>query len=171
MRLFRYAILAALLTVPVLVAAAPAAYAADSIGTIHAWVTPSQATPGARVTFAVNCGRQMSAGATLFGTTLGLPQQIPMSQDASGNFSISVDLPVSIQAGTYHPSIDCSGGSSTTVTLIVTAFPSGGGAATGDGTTSTTSSNTLPAAGMVLVGGGAIVGGYALRRRKGRQRG
>jgi hypothetical protein len=60
MRLFRYAVLAALLTVPVLVAAAPATYAADSAGTIHAWVTPSQATAGARVTFAVNCQGQLS---------------------------------------------------------------------------------------------------------------
>jgi hypothetical protein len=170
MRLFRYAVLAALLTIPVLVAAAPATYAADSIGTIHAWVTPSQATPGARVTFTVNCERQMSAGATLFGTTLGLPEQIPMSQDSNGNFSISVDLPSDIQPGTYHPSIDCSGGSSTTVTLLVTAFPSGGGAATGDGTTSTTSNGTLAAAGLALIGAGAIAGGFALRRRGARSR-
>ena len=171
MRLFRYAVLAALLTIPVLVAAAPATYAADSIGTMHAWVTPSQATPGARVTFAVNCERQMAAGATLSGTTLGLPEQIPMSQDSNGNFSITVDLPGDIRAGSYHPSIDCSGGSSAAVTLVVTAFPSGGGAATGDGTTATTSNGVLAAAGLVLIGVGAVAGGFALRRRVARPRG
>jgi hypothetical protein len=40
-------------------------------------VTPSTATPGASVTFAITCGTG-STSATLFGNTLGLPEQIPM---------------------------------------------------------------------------------------------
>jgi hypothetical protein len=114
-------------------------------------VTPSQATPGARVTFAVNCQGRLAAGATLSGATLGLPEQIPMSQDSNGNFTISVDLPSDIQAGSYHPS--------------------GGGAATGDGTTATTSDATPAVAGLALIGAGAIAGGFALRRRGARPRG
>jgi type IV secretion system protein TrbL len=201
MRLFRFAVLAALLAVPVLVAAAPATYAQSTagavgsvgavgavgtvgaagaagaagalstIGTPTASAVPSTATPGARTTFSVNCGSLTADGATLFGTTLGLPAQIPMNQNSDGDFSISVDLPRDIQAGTYHPSIDCSGGSSTTATLHVTAFPRAGGAATGDGTTSTTSNGMLAVAGLALVGIGGLAGGFALRRRGTRARG
>jgi hypothetical protein len=189
MRLFRYAVLAALLAVPVMVAAAPATYAADSAGLAHAagggpaadgapaaggahaFAMPSTATPGARVTFSVACASLTAGGATLFGSTLGLPERIPMThQNANSDYTISVDLPSDIAAGSYRPDIDCSDGSSAAAALTVTAFPSGGGAATGDGTTSTTSNGTLALAGLALIGVGALAGGFALRRRGARPR-
>lgn len=183
MRLFRYALLAALLAVPVMVAAAPATYAATAGGGVraaggtragggaHAFAMPSTATPGARVTFAVACASLTAGGATLFGSTLGLPERIPMThQNANSDYTISVDLPSDIAAGSYRPDIDCSDGSSATAALQVTAFPSGGGAATGDGTTSTTSHGTLALAGLALIGAGALAGGFALRRRGARTR-
>jgi hypothetical protein len=175
MRLFRYAVLAALLAIPVLVASAPATYAAGSAGaSTRAFATPAEATPRARVTFTVDCGPAPNAGgadATLFGTPLGLPAQIPMSptSSASFDFSIAVDLPGDIRPGTYTPSIDCPGGQSTTAALRVIAFPSGG-VATGDGTTSTTSNGVLAVTGLVLIGMGAIAASFALRRRRFSQR-
>jgi hypothetical protein len=183
MRLFRYAVLAALLAVPIMVAAAPATYAADSAGGAHtsgeahasggahAFAMPSTATPGSRVTFSVACASLTAGGATLFGSTLGLPERIPMThQNANSDYTISVDLPGDIAAGSYRPDIDCSDGSSAGAALTVTAFPSGGGAATGDGTTSTTSNGTLALCGLALIGVGALAGGFALRRRGARPR-
>jgi hypothetical protein len=177
MRLFRYAVLAAVLAIPVLVAAAPATYAASSgrgSGGSTAFATPAVATPGSRVTFTADCSPAagIGGGATLLGTTLGLPARIPMNPQAGNSFtfSISVDLPSDIAAATYHPDIDCPGGSSATATLRVAAFPSGG-TATGDGTTSTASNGTLAVAGLALIAVGALAGGFALRRRGGRPRG
>ena len=37
-------------------------------------------TPGSAVTFAVTCANPDSGSATLFGQTLGLPEQIPMDE-------------------------------------------------------------------------------------------
>jgi len=130
-------------------------------------VNPSSTTPGTKVTFAVSCSSTTATSATLFGTTLGLPEQIPMQAGAaSGDFLITVMLPSSIQPGTYHPSIDCSDGTSATATLQVTALPAQGGAQTGDGTTSTSQTNSgLAAAGLVLIGVGAVAAGIAVRRR------
>jgi hypothetical protein len=170
---FRYAAVAAVLAVPVLIAAAPATYAASASrgsGGSTAFATPSVAMPGSRVTFTADCSPAagIGAGATLFGTTLGLPARIPMNAE-SGNsftFTISVDLPSDLAAATYHPDIDCPGGSSATATLRVAAFPSGG-AATGGGTTSTASNGTLAVAGLALIAVGALAGGFALRRRGG----
>jgi hypothetical protein len=178
MRFLRYAAVAALLAIPVLIAAAPATYAADTgsgSGGSSAFATPSTATPGTRVTFTAQCSPAANAGgadATLFGTTLGLPARIPMTPTTSGGFTftISVDLPSDISPGTYFPNIDCPGGTSATARLHVIAFPRGG-AATGDGTTSTTTNGTLAAAGLALIGIGAVAGGFALRRRGVRQRG
>jgi hypothetical protein len=174
MRLLRLAMLAALVTVPVLAAGAPATYAS---GGSTAFATPSTATPGTAVTFTAECSPAANAGgasAILFGTTLGLPQQIPMTAESSGSFTfrITVNLPSSIQPGTYHPSIDCPGGTSATPTLQVASFPHGG-AATGAGTTSTTPDNglTLAGLGLGLAGVVALAGGLARRRRVVRQRG
>jgi hypothetical protein len=177
MRLFRYAVLAAVLAIPVLVAAAPATYAASAApgsGGSTAFATPSVATPGSRVTFTADCSPAagIGGGATLFGAMLGLPARIPMNEDSSNSFkfTISVDLPSNIAPATYHPDIDCPGATSATATLRVTAFPSGG-AATGDGTTSTASDGTLALGGLALIGVGALAGGFALRRRGARPHG
>jgi hypothetical protein len=144
------------------------AMAADSASQdgATARATPNFVTPGGNVTFAVACASQTSASATFFGTTLGLPQQIPMNRGAlSGDFTITVTIPAGTQPGIYHPGMDCADGSSATATLHVTAFPRSGGAATGDGTTSTEASNGLAVGGLALIGGGAVLGGVALRRR------
>ena len=185
MRLLRYAAVAALLAIPVLVAAAPASYAARSAGAAvaarsagrsggsTAFASPSTAAPGQRVMFVADCSPAAGMGnATLFGTTLGLPSRIPMnpSKGSSFDFSISVTLPSNLAAGTYHPNIDCPGATSATATLHVTRFPSGG-AATGDGATATTTNSTLATAGLALIGVGALAGGFALHRRGTRDRG
>jgi hypothetical protein len=170
MRLLRYAAVAALLAIPVLVAAAPASYAAAVAGRSGgstAFASPSTAAPGQRVMFVADCSPAAGIGdATLSGTTLGLPSRIPMnpSKGDSFDFSVSVTLPTSIEPGTYHPGIDCPGATSATATLHVTRFPSGG-VATGDGTTATTSNSTLAMAGLALIGAGALAGGFALHRR------
>ncbi|HEU5416125.1 MAG TPA: hypothetical protein VFV41_00435 [Streptosporangiaceae bacterium] len=176
MRLLRYAAVAALMAIGVLVAAAPASYAARSAGSgggSTAFASPSTAAPGQRVLFVADCSPAAGMGsATLFGTTLGLPSRIPMNpgKGQSFDFSISVTLPRSIAAGTYHPDIDCPGATSATATLHVTRFPSGG-AATGDGATATTSNGMLAMAGLALIGVGALAGGFALHRRSTRDRG
>jgi len=129
-------------------------------------VSPSTTTPGSRVTFAVSCASADTSSATLFGQTLGLPEQIPMNAgDADGDFAVTVTLPAGIDPGVYHPDIDCSDGTSTSVRLRVTEFPAAGGAQTGDGTTSTTTNTGLSAAGLVLIAVGAVAGGIAVRRR------
>ena len=187
MRLFRFAVLAALFMFPAIVAGTPATYAAEVSGAAGAagaaglsggstaFATPSSATPGTAVTFTADCSPAANAGgasAILFGTTLGLPQQIPMNAESSGSFTfrITVNLPSSIRPGSYDPDIDCPGGTSATAALRVVSFPHGG-AATGDGTTSTTPDNSLALAGLALIGAGALAGGLALRRRAVRQRG
>jgi hypothetical protein len=190
MRLFRFAVLAALFMFPAIVAGTPATYAAEVSGATGAagaagaaslsggstaFATPSSATPGTAVTFTAECSPAANAGgasAILFGTTLGLPQQIPMNAETSGGFTfrITVNLPSSIRPGTYHPDIDCPGGTSATAALRVVSFPHGG-AATGDGTTSTTPDNGLALGGLALIGAGVLAGGLALRRRAVRQRG
>jgi hypothetical protein len=138
---------------------------ASPAGTVAA-VTPSTAAPGAKVTFAVSCASIDSTSATLFGTTLGLPEQIPMEAGAAnGDFVITVTLPTDIQPGSYHPDIDCSDGTSATAALRVTALPAQGGAQTGAGTTSTKTNTGLAAGGLVLIAVGAIAGGIAVRRR------
>jgi len=212
MRLLRYAVVAALTAIPVLVAASPAAYAATSragsraaglggaggsggagglsraggsdvagglsgaggaSGGSTAFATPSTVSPGDRVTFTADCSPAAGTGsATLFGATLGLPSRIPMDeQDGNSfDFTISVDLPIDIAPGTYHPNIDCPGATSASPTLHVRHFPSGA-AATGDGTTTATADSPLALAGLALVAAGALAGGFALRRRGAHPRG
>jgi hypothetical protein len=161
-------VFAAALAGPVLMSAPAIAASANPPGAAVAFASPSSVTPGTAVTFQVTCGSLQATSATLFGTTLGLPEQIPMTKGASGDvFSVTVTLPASIRPATYNPDIDCSDGSSAVATLHVTAMPSGGGAETGDGTTSTTTDAGLSVGGLALIAGGAVVAGLVLRRRSG----
>ena len=182
MRLLRFAATAVLLAIPLMVAATPATYAAVSAGsagsadsagnTSRAFATPAAATPGAKVTFTVNCDQGLNAGAAdaiLIGTTLGLPSRIPMNaiNGSLFNFNITVTLPRTIRPSAYDPEIECPGGvAPANAELLVTAVPHGG-AATGDGTTSTTTNGRLALGGLALIGVGALAGGFALRRRAG----
>jgi hypothetical protein len=131
-------------------------------------VTPSTAAPGTSVTFAVTCGSS-APSATVFGTTLGLPEQIPMQASThAGEFVTTVSLPASISPGTYTPAIDCSNGTSGTATLVVNAVPvtPSGVPLTGDGATSTTMGGPFGTAGIALVGLGVLLGVIAAFRRK-----
>ncbi len=125
-------------------------------------VTPSTATAGSSVTFNILCGTSAHS-ATLSGTILGLPEQIPMSsQGQTGYWASTVTLPSTIQPATYMPSMDCDNGVSGTVTLVVT--PSGA-PVTGDGTTSTATGGPLTAVGAGLAGlGGLLLAIWAWRR-------
>lgn len=143
------------------------AASANPPGDTVASVVPATATPGSRVTFAVSCASLNATSATLFGQTLGLPDQIPMDAGAAdGDFTITVTLPFSIQPATYRPDIDCSDGTSATAALRVTAFPAGGGAQTGDGTTATTKNTGLAAGGALLIAVGLGAGALAVVRRR-----
>ena len=136
-------------------------------------VTPSTATPGASVTFAITCGTG-STSATLFGTTLGLPEQIPMdSATEIGEWVVTVDLPADISPGDYSPSIDCDNGVSGTADLTVNPAPSPatptptGAPLTGDGTTSSATRGPFTPAGIALLAaGGLAAAAVAVRRRR-----
>jgi hypothetical protein len=131
-------------------------------------VTPSTAAPGARVTFAITCGTNATS-ATLFGTTLGLPERIPMDPGThAGEFVTIVQLPTSISPGGYSPSIDCSDGTSGTASLTVNPAPIPTGApVTGDGTTSSATGGPFTTAGLALLAvGGLAVGAGVIRKRR-----
>jgi hypothetical protein len=135
-------------------------------GSAVAFASPSTVTPGTAVTFQVTCGSLQATSATLFGTTLGLPQQIPMTKESGADvFTVTVTLPSTIRPATYNPDIDCSDGSPAVAALHVTAMPSGGGAETGSGTASTATDTGLSAGVLALIAVGAVAGGVALRRR------
>src|ERR1700728_2011421 len=129
-------------------------------------VYPSVAVPGQAVAFAVSCinGKSVGTSATLFGTTLGLSEHIPMSASThKGVFVTVVKLPTWIKAGAYSPSIDCGNGMSGTATLWVktaTVKPAvivpTGAPVTGDGITSTAVGGPLTAAGLGLLGVSSI---------------
>ncbi|MGA3151083.1 MAG: hypothetical protein ACLPN6_05210 [Streptosporangiaceae bacterium] len=160
MRLTRSAASVGVLAAAML-AAGPAAFA----GTTGS-ASPATVSPGGQVTFTVDCGGP-AASATLFGTTLGLPEQIPMTPAATaGDFSVTVTIPARTAAGPYNPGVDCSNNSSTTISLDVQDLPAAGGAQTGDGTTSTTTNGGLALGGLALIAGGAITGGFAVSRRR-----
>ena len=137
MRMLRFAAVAVLFAIPVMVAATPAAYAAstdpttDPASTSIAFATPSTASPGEKVTFTVDCAAGMNAGAAsaiLDGSTLGLAPQIPMNpiNGSLTDFNITVMLPRSIQAGAYDPQITCPNGApSANADLVVTRVPRG----------------------------------------------
>ena len=143
-------------------------------------VTPSTATPGASVTFAITCGTG-STSATLFGTTLGLPEQIPMdSATQIGEWVVTVDLPANISPGDYSPSIDCDNGVTGTASLTVNPAPSpttptavpSGAPMTGDGTTSSATGGPFTPAGVALLAAGGVAAcAVAIRwRRRARSR-
>lgn len=167
-RLAAAAALISALAVPMLCAATAAS---GSSGPVD--ITPNPATAGTRTTFAVNCSSLTAAGpassATLIGTTLGLPEHIPMQPGTHSNeFVTTVLLPASIKAGPYQPDIDCSNGVTASSTLTVSP---GGAPATGDGTTATATGGPLTVAGFALAGLGVLAGGLlAGRRLPGRRR-
>lgn len=175
MRLIRSAVAVAGISAAMLAAVAPAALAAPvtrSAASARAEVTPdaevspTPADPGETVTFSMICTADAST-ATLYGTTLGLDEQIPMDLGAhQGQFSATVTLPDDIAPGTYSPSIDCDNGQSAEAILTVNGLPAAGGAQTGDGTTSTATNGTLTVGGLAVLGIGAVAGGFALRRRR-----
>jgi hypothetical protein len=83
-------------------------------------VTPSAATSGESVTFTITCNHPTASAAWLTGTTLGLPQRIPMNPTTSpGEFAVTVNLPTSITSGVYTPPINCSDGTMRTATITV----------------------------------------------------
>ena len=134
-------------------------------------VSPSTATPGASVTFAITCGTG-STSATLFGTTLGLPEQIPMdSATEIGEWVVTVELPADISPGDYSPSVDCDNGVSGTANLTVnpatpTPVPTGA-PLTGDGTTSSATGGPFTPAGIALLAAGGLAAvAVAIRRRR-----
>src|ERR1700733_839120 len=138
-------------------------------------VSPSTPTPGASVTFAITCGTG-STSATLFGTTLGLPEQIPLDPATqSGEWVVTVDLPADISPGDYSPSIDCDNGVSGTASLTVNPAPGpttptplpSGAPLTGDGTTSSATGGPFTPAGIALLAAGGLAAcAVAVRRRR-----
>jgi hypothetical protein len=141
-----------------------AAFAADPVID----VTPSVAAPGTGVTFAITCGSGATS-ATLFGTTLGLPEHISMEGSThAGEFVTTVELPSSISPGGYSPSMDCSNGVSGTAAFTVNPGPVPTGAPlTGDGTTSSATGGRFTAAGLGLLAvGGLAVGAAIIRIRR-----
>jgi hypothetical protein len=132
-------------------------------------VTPSTASPGESVTFAITCDTTTATSATLTGTTLGLPEHIPMDPGThAGEFVVTVTLPTSISPGGYSPSVDCSDGTSGTASLTVNpaAIPTGA-PVTGDGTTSSATGGPFTTAGLALLAvGGLAVGAGIIRKRR-----
>ncbi len=155
-RLAAVAALISALAGPVLGSATAASGSTAPVG-----ITPNPSTAGTRTTFAVNCSSLTASGpassATLIGTTLGLPEHIPMQASTHSNeFVTTVLLPASIKAGSYQPDIDCSNGVTASSTLTVSP---GGAPATGDGSTATATGGPLTAAGFGLAGLGALAAG------------
>ena len=165
MHLVRCAVAAAGLIVVVLVSYAPAALASNP--TVNIFPNPS--APGTSTTFTVDCDSQMSAGpassATLDGSSLGLPAQIPMQANGSNMFEVTVVLPTNLAPGTYDPGINCSNGVTAAGALTVNAVP-GQAPQTGDGTTSTATNAVLTEVGLALVGAGSLAGGLVLHKRR-----
>ena len=127
-------------------------------------VTPSIAAPGTSVTFSVVCGASATS-ATLFGTTIGLSEHIPMGPAThKGVFVTTVRLPQSIATGNYAPSIDCSNGMAGTAALKVNSVPIGT-PVTGDGVTATAVGGPLSVVGVGLLGLAGLAGLLAVRRR------
>jgi hypothetical protein len=141
-------------------------------------VSPAVVAPGGSISVAAECRGTKAAddakSATFFGTTLGLPEHMPMtaSKTEAGVFSLTVKLPAGILAGTYSPSVDCSNGMSGTATFTVaTVKPAvvvpSGAPVTGDGITSTAVGGPLTAVGVGILGLSGVLGAvYANRRRK-----
>jgi hypothetical protein len=167
MRLVRCAAATAGLIMIVLVSGAPAALASGGGGS-PASVYPNPSTPGTSTTFTIDCSTGADTpctSATLDGSSLGLPSQIPMQAGSQTDvFVTTVVLPSSLAPGTYTPEITCSNGVSGSATLTVNALPSSA-PQTGDGTTSTATNTTLTDVGLGLLGAGALAGCLVLGRR------
>jgi hypothetical protein len=164
MHLVRCAVAAAGLIVIVLASNAPAALAGNP--TVNIFPNPS--APGTSTTFTVDCDTSAgpASSATLDGTSLGLPSQIPMQASGQSNmFEVTVVLPTSLAPGTYDPGINCSNGVTAAGALTVNAVP-GQAPQTGDGTTSTATNTALTDVGLALVGAGSLAGGLVLRKRR-----
>jgi hypothetical protein len=157
----RHAAAAACLGIALLGGAAGAPAALASTPTTK--VVPDPSAPGTSTTFGIVCSGASSA--TLFGATLGLPEQIPMQNTGQSTFVATVTLPTGIQPGSYHPALDCSNGQSATITVTVSAVP-GQAPQTGAGTTSTTTNGTLADIGFGVMGLGAAGAAYLLGRRR-----
>jgi hypothetical protein len=135
-------------------------------------VTPDPTAPGTATTFVVSCNSLTTNGdataATLVGTSMSLPDQIPMQQSSQPNqFVVTVNMPQSIGPGSFSPTINCNNGFSQTVNIEVNAVP-GSAPATGDGSTSTVTDGELTVAGLGLLGIAAVAGGLVLRSRASR---
>jgi len=133
-------------------------------------VTPNPTAPGTATTFVISCNSVTAGGnataATLVGTPLGLPAQIPMQQGSSpGQFVVTVNMPQSIGPGAFSPNVNCNNGVTQTVNIEVNAVPAQA-PATGDGSTSTVNDGRLTVAGLGLLAIAAVVGGLVLRRRR-----
>jgi hypothetical protein len=166
MRLVRCAAAVAGLVAAVLVTGTPAALAGNP--TVNIFPNPS--APGSSTTFTVDCwsGQTSSpaTSATLDGSSLGLPSQIPMQQGSqTGEFQATVALPTSLAPGTYNPPITCSNGFGGSGALTVNAVPSPA-PQTGDGTTSTATNSTLTDVGFGLLGAAALAGGLLFAKRR-----
>jgi hypothetical protein len=131
-------------------------------------VTPNPSAPGTATTFDAFCGINATS-ATLFGTSLGLSEQIPMqSTDTnSGEFVVTVTLPSTVTPGIYRPDLDCSNGASGFARFQVNEVPAAA-PETGDGATSTTTNGAMTAAGLGLAAVGVVAGGMVLARRRSR---
>jgi hypothetical protein len=179
MRLARSVAATAGLTMAALASAAPVALASAElphhspsaiISNPDVSVTPNPSAPGTATTFVVLCNSLTAGGnataATLNGTSLGLPAQIPMQQGAQpGQFVATVNLPQTIGAGSFSPTINCNNGVTQTANFEVNAVP-GQAPATGDGSTSTVTDGKLTVAGLGLLGIAAVAGGVVLRRHR-----
>ena len=167
MRLARCVAAIAGLIMIVLVSGAPAALA-DGGGPSPVSVYPNPSTPGTSTTFTIDCSTGADTpctSATLDGTSLGLPAQIPMQQGSQNDvFVTTVVLPSSLAPGTYAPQITCSDGISAAATLTVNALPAAA-PETGDGTTSTATNTPLANIGFGLLAAGALAGCVVLTRR------
>jgi hypothetical protein len=166
MHLVRCAAAAGGLVVLALVSSVPAALAGNP--TVNIFPNPS--APGTSTTFTVDCESLTAAGpassATLDGSSLGLPSQIPMQESSQeGMFQVTVVLPTSVAPGTYDPGINCSNGVSASGVLNVNAVP-GQAPQTGDGTTSTATNTGLTDVGIGLLAAGSLAGGLVLRKRR-----
>jgi hypothetical protein len=181
MRLVRYVAATAGLSVAALASTAPAALASTlaSTGGVgqsvpsdnpNVSVTPNPTAPGTSTTFVVSCNSVTAGGnatqATLTGTSLGLPAQIPMQQGSQPDqFVVTVDIPQDLGPGSFSPDINCNNGVTQTVNVEVNAVP-GQAPATGDGTTATATDGRLTVGGLGLLGIAAVAGGLVLRRRR-----
>jgi hypothetical protein len=83
-----------------------------------AGVDPSTARPGTSVDFGIDCGTK-AHGASLTGTSIGLPSNIAMHKSGRELFGLTVTVPHGVKPGTYHVSMQCSNGHSAVAKLTV----------------------------------------------------